>query len=83
MKKDLMKLFSLDTRYSKKTEVNLLGSSDVHLNVRPPPGVSYNVKGLNIKGGSYVGKKTRFQVKSSDPSQGNQTRAVTEVDQEN
>lgn len=56
MKKDLMKLFSLDTRYNKKNEVNHLGASEIHLHVRPPPGVSYNVKGVKIKGGNYVGK---------------------------
>lgn len=60
LKKDLLKLFNLDSRYNKKTEVNELGSSDVHLHVRPPPGVNYNVKGINIKGGNYVGKQTKF-----------------------
>lgn len=62
MKKDLMKLFSLDTRYNKKNEVNHLGASEIHLHVRPPPGVSYNVKGVKIKGGNYVGKQTRFNL---------------------
>ena len=84
MKKDLMKLFSLDTRYNKKNEVNHLGASEIHLHVRPPPGVSYNVKGVKIKGGNYVGKQTRFAlgVANSQP-QSNQTRATTEQDQEN
>jgi len=66
MKKELMKLFSLDTRYNKKNEVNLLASSDVHLLIRPPPGVSYNVKGINLKGGHYTGKKAHFSVSKPD-----------------
>ena len=51
-----MKLFVLDSRLNKKNEVDPLGASEIHLHMRPPPGVSYNVKGVKLKGGNYAGK---------------------------
>ena len=60
LRKDLMKLFYYDNRYSKRADTHLQGSSDSHLQVRPLPGVSYNVQGVKIKGGRYVNKGTKY-----------------------